>query len=124
MSAEYNVYRIKYEHVRLRIVNKFEQKQTGILSSWLSIKNTTRIRAGVAWCSIPLKVIGGSINPRPQYTVQNDPLKLKVDTQQCYNTCNVDEYFQNTAADQRHISSQAPLSFADHRFKIIIFKHL
>ena len=39
-------------------------------------------------------------------------LKLKVYTKQrllMLNTCNVHEFFQNTPADLRHISSQAPL---------------
>jgi len=57
---------------------------------------------------------GGSINlsPGPQYTIRNDPLKLKVDAKHrllMLNTSNVDEYFQNTSADLRHVSSQAPL---------------
>ena len=40
------------------------------------------------------------------------PLKLKVHTKHrllILNKCNVDEYFQNTAADLHYISSQAPL---------------
>ena len=63
----------------------------------------------------PLKVIWGDqlIYPSgPQYTIRNDPLKLRIDTKHrllMLNTCNVDEYFQNTAADLHHIhvSSQA-----------------
>src|SRR6218665_3960536 len=71
--------------------------------------------SGVAWDFIPpLKWSGRSINrsPGPQYAIRNDPLKLKVDTKHwllMLNACNVNEYFQNTPADLRYISSQAPL---------------
>ena len=72
--------------------------------------------AGVAWDSAPpLKVARADpfIDPPDQnMPFEMIPLKLKVDTKQrmvMLNTCNVDEYFQNTPADLRHMSSQAPL---------------
>jgi len=55
------------------------------------------------------------------------PLKLKVDTKHrllMLNTCNVDEYFQNTPTDLCHILFTDLSWSTGHRFKIIILKHL
>src|SRR6218665_4151532 len=53
-----------------------------------------------------------SIRPDHNILFEMIPLKLKIDTKHrllMLNTRNVDEYFQNTPADLRHISSKAPL---------------
>ena len=63
----------------------------------------------------PLKVVREDqllVPPDHKMPFEMIPLKLRVDTKHrllMLNTCNVDEYFQNTPADLRHVSSQAPL---------------
>ena len=67
-------------------------------------------RAVVAWDSIPLKVVRGDQlidPPHHNKSFEMIHLKLRLDIKHrllMLNTCNVDEYFQNTPADLRHIS--------------------
>src|SRR6218665_1942448 len=68
-----------------------------------------------------------SIRPDHNIPFEMIPLKLKIDTKHrllMLNTCNVDEYFQNTPADLRHISSKALLvhgpQIENHNLKTFI----
>ena len=86
-------------------------EKTDVFLLFSPAKRCRRCRVGF---DPPQSGPGGSINRSagPEYAIRNDPLKLKVDTKHrllMLNTCNVDEYSQNTPAYLRHISSQVPL---------------
>src|SRR6218665_1498673 len=113
--------RIKIHERSLKINENQGETKGGVVYNTQKIEAgrlcAGRLGAGIAWDSIPLNVVRGyQLIDLPDHNMPFEmiPLKLKVDRLTKHrllmlNTCNVDEYFQNTPADLRRISSQAPL---------------